>query len=310
MIIINSAYLDLFSSGELEKRVEKAYDILKDCKLCPHHCHVDRTKNETGYCQIGKEIIVASFAPHYGEEAPLVGNLGSGTVFFSSCNLKCIYCQNYDISHLREGSIVTVKELGKILIDLQNKGCHNINFVTASHMIHAVLASILEACKEGLKIPIVYNTGAYDDIEALKLLDGVVDIYLPDIKYSDENIALKYSKISNYIEIVKKAVKEMHRQVGDLKIEGGIAKKGLIVRHLVLPENLAGTKEVMDFISKDISEDTYLNIMDQYYPAYKAIDHDILNRRISREEYKEVLEIAEKAKLKRVINHDDLFTKL
>lgn len=295
-------YLKLYSTGELKMRVKETYRILKDCTLCPHHCHVDRSKDGTGYCETGREIVVASYGPHYGEEPPLIGTRGSGTIFFSSCNLKCIYCQNYDISHLNRGHKVTTRELAEIMIDLQEQGCHNINFVTPSHMIHALLSSIFLACELGLKIPIIYNSGGYDDYNSLKLLDGIIDIYMPDIKYADDEIALKYSKIPDYFSIVKKAVKEMHRQVGDLIIEKGIAKKGLIIRHLVLPGELAGTKEIMEFISKNISTDTYLNIMDQYYPAYKAREYDLLNKRITSKEYEQALEIAQKANLRRVIS--------
>lgn len=295
-------YRKLFSSGELKKRVKQAFNIMKDCTLCPHHCHVDRTRDETGYCETGREIVVASYGPHFGEEPPLVGLKGSGTIFFSSCNLKCIYCQNYDISHYNEGEVISVSELAEIMINLQRRGCHNINFVTPSHMIQAILASLLIACDKGLSIPLVYNSGGYDDYESLKLLDGVVDIYMPDIKYTDEEIALKYSKIPKYFSIVKKAVREMYRQVGNLIIEKGIAKKGLIIRHLVLPGELAGTKEVIDFVSKEISPDTYLNIMEQYYPAYKAREHKPLHRRISDQEYKQAIKTAREAGLTRIVN--------
>jgi len=299
--MIKPAYLGIFSSGELKNRIKEAYQILKDCILCPHHCHVDRTIDETGYCEIGKEIIVASYGPHYGEEPPLVGLRGSGTIFFSSCNLKCIYCQNYDISHHNKGEIITPRELAEIMIDLQNQGCHNINFVTPSHMIHAILASLLIACELGLEIPIIYNSGGYDDYNSLKLLEGIIDIYMPDIKYADENIALKYSKIPGYFTIVKKAVKEMYRQVGDLEINNGLANKGLIVRHLILPQELAGTQEVINFISNDISPNTYMNIMEQYYPAYMAGEHEPLNRRITSKEYKRALKIAKESGLTQII---------
>ncbi|MTI61052.1 MAG: radical SAM protein [Firmicutes bacterium] len=288
-------YQKLFHSGELKKRVKLAYTTMKDCTLCPHHCHVDRIRGETGYCEMGSEIIVASYGPHFGEEPPLVGLKGSGTIFFSSCNLKCIYCQNYDISHYKEGDTISLRNLAEIMIDLQKRGCHNINFVTPSHMTHAILASLLIACNKGLRIPIIYNSGGYDDYKSLRLLDGVIDIYMPDIKYADEKTALKYSKIPGYFSIVKKAVKEMHRQVGDLTIENGIATKGLIIRHLVLPGELAGTKRVIDFVSREISPDSYLNIMKQYYPAYKAREHEPLNRRITDQEYKKAISVAKQA---------------
>ncbi|ADL12339.1 radical SAM protein [Acetohalobium arabaticum] len=294
-----SNYLDLYQSGKLAKRVEKAYEILQDCTLCPHHCHVNRSNDELGYCQTGSEIKVASYGPHFGEEEPLVGSNGSGTIFFSSCNLRCVYCQNYDISQHQSGDAVTVEELAEIMISLQKRGCHNINFVTPSHMIHALLAATLEACKKGLEIPLVYNSGGYDDKEALGLLDGIIDIYMPDVKYIDENTALKYSKIPDYPPIVKTALKEMHQQVGDLKIKDNVAVQGLLIRHLILPNNLAGTKEIIDFIADELSTDTYINIMDQYYPAYKAADYKVLNRRTNTSEFEEAVEIAQNKGLSR-----------
>jgi len=291
----------LFKTGELSKRVEKAYQVLQDCTLCPHHCRVDRTKGEKGYCRTGSEIRVASYGPHFGEEPPLVGERGSGTIFFSNCNLRCVYCQNYDISYKGEGEEVSIKELAEIMLSLQKEGCHNINFVTPSHMIHAVLAATEEACKMGLKIPLIYNSGGYDDVEALKLLDGIIDIYMPDIKYADEVIALRYSKIPDYFRIVKKALKEMHHQVGDLKIHDGIAERGLIIRHLVLPDKMAGTEEIMEFIASEISSNTYVNIMDQYYPAFRAEEYSSLKRKITSKEYREALKLAKEAGLKRIL---------
>ncbi|MCK8816781.1 radical SAM protein [Natroniella sulfidigena] len=294
------SYLELYRSGELADRAKKAYQILQDCKLCPHHCLVDRTQDELGYCKTGKEIRVASFGPHFGEETPLVGRRGSGTIFFSSCNLRCIYCQNYDTSHQQQGELITAKELAEIMISLQRQGCHNINFVTPSHMIHALLAATLEATKLGLEIPLIYNSGGYDNLTGLKLLDGVIDIYMPDVKYADEEIGLKYSKVSKYLSVVKKAVKEMHRQVGDLKTKSGIAYQGLLIRHLVLPNNLAGSQEIMEFINHELSANTYVNIMEQYYPAYRAGQDEQLNRRITEQEYKQALNMAKKAGLKRI----------
>lgn len=291
----------LFKTGELSKRVEKAYQVLQDCTLCPHHCRVDRTKGEKGYCRTGSEIRVASYGPHFGEEPPLVGERGSGTIFFSNCNLRCVYCQNYDISYKGEGEEVSIKELAEIMLSLQKEGCHNINFVTPSHMIHAVLAATEEACKMGLKIPLIYNSGGYDDVEALKLLDGIIDIYMPDIKYADEVIALRYSKIPDYFRIVKKALKEMHHQVGDLKIHDGIAERGLIIRHLVLPDKMAGTEEIMEFIASEISSNTFVNIMEQYYPAFRAEEYSSLKRKITSKEYREALKLAKEAGLKRIL---------
>ncbi|GAB6137904.1 radical SAM protein [Halanaerobaculum tunisiense] len=293
-------YLQLFDSGELKTRVNRAYEQLKDCTLCPHHCHVDRTQDELGYCKTGSQIKVASFGPHFGEEKPLVGTSGSGTIFFSNCNLRCVYCQNYDTSHLGRGEQVTVQELAEIMIDLQNQGCHNINFVTPSHMIHALLAATLEACKLGLEIPLVYNSGGYDEVNSLKLLDDVISIYMPDLKYADEEVALKYSQIEDYFSIVKAAITEMHRQVGDLEIKNGIAQTGLLIRHLILPEKLAGTQEIMEFISQEISPTTYVNIMKQYYPAYKAEEFTKLSRSITAQEFKEALTAAKEAGLEKI----------
>lgn len=293
-------YIDLYQSGKLANRVEKAYNILQDCTLCPHHCHVNRSNDELGYCQTGSEIKIASYGPHFGEEEPLVGSKGSGTIFFSNCNLRCVYCQNYDISQHQSGNTVTVEELAEIMVSLQQQGCHNINFVTPSHMIHALLAATLKACKKGLKIPLVYNSGGYDETAVLQLLEGVIDIYMPDIKYADENTALKYSKIPDYPEIVKEALKEMHQQVGNLTTENNIGVQGLIIRHLILPDNLAGTEEIMEFIANELSTDTYINIMDQYYPAYKAVDYTVLNRKINESEFKEAVEIAQNKGLTRV----------
>ncbi|WP_408956186.1 radical SAM protein [Natroniella sp. ANB-PHB2] len=298
--MVQPSYLELYRSGKLANRAKKAYQILKNCKLCPHHCQVDRTQDELGYCKTGKEIKVASFGPHFGEEPPLVGQRGSGTIFFSSCNLRCIYCQNYDTSHQQQGELINTRELAEIMISLQRQGCHNINFVTPSHMIHTLLAATLEACKLGLEIPLVYNSGGYDNLTGLNLLDGVIDIYMPDIKYADEEIGLKYSEVPKYLSVVKKAVKEMYRQVGELKTELDIAYQGLLIRHLVLPDNLAGSQEIMEFISYELSPDTYINIMEQYYPAYQAGEDKHLNRRITEREYQQTLHLAKKAGLQRI----------
>ncbi|PRX29289.1 putative pyruvate formate lyase activating enzyme [Orenia metallireducens] len=295
--MIQPSYIGLYKSGELEERVEKAYQILEDCTLCPHHCHVDRSKGELGYCKTGDKIRIASFGPHFGEEGPLVGSYGSGTIFFSGCNLRCVYCQNYDISQVPAGDEIDKKKLAQIMLSLQKQGCHNINFVTPSHMIHALLAAILEGVKKGLRIPIVYNSGGYDDLEVLQLLDGVVDIYMPDLKYADEETGLKYSKVERYMTIVKTALKEMHRQVGDLQIRDGLATKGLIIRHLILPENLAGTEEVINFIAQELSPNTYVNIMEQYYPAYKAKEYKELSRSITSTEFDYAIKLAKNAGL-------------
>lgn len=294
------AYLNL-SKKELRQRIEKLFKILEDCKLCPRDCHVNRVKNEKGFCQSGFLPVVSAFHPHLGEESPLVGFLGSGTIFFTSCNLSCVYCQNYEISQLRKGEEVSFEKLAEIMINLQNKGCHNINLVTPSPQAPQILKSLSMAIDLELKVPLVYNTSSYDSIEVLRLLDGIIDIYMPDVRYSGDEIALKYSDAPRYFEIMKEAVKEMHRQVGDLVLDkNGIALKGLLVRHLVLPNNLAGSEKIFEFLSKEISKDTFLNIMEQYYPCYRAFEFPELSRRITNKEYQRAIESAKKFNLRRL----------
>lgn len=294
------AYLRL-SRDELWEKVRLSEEILKRCALCPRNCKVDRTSGEIGFCRTGNKPFVASWGPHFGEERPLVGRLGSGTVFFSFCNLGCIFCQNWTISHLGEGNEISFEKLAEIMLEIQDMGCHNINLVTPTHQMPMILRSIAIASEMGLNIPIVYNCGGYESLEAIKILDGVVDIYMPDFKYSDPQMALKYSKAKDYPEKAKAAIKEMHRQVGDLMIdERGIASRGLLVRHLILPEGIAGTKEVVRFIAEEISKNTYINIMDQYYPCYKAFEHPPLDRRITTKEYSEAVKMAMDAGLKRI----------
>jgi putative pyruvate formate lyase activating enzyme len=311
-----ASYLELFKSGELDNRVKRAKQILKECTLCPRDCRVDRTKGKEGFCKSGVDIVISSAGPHYGEEPPISGKHGSGTIFFTGCNMRCLFCQNYQISHLYEGKPITISDLAKKMIYLQSIGCHNINLVTPTHFLSQILEALLSACEKGLKIPIVYNTNGYDKVETLKLLDGIVDIYLPDIKYSDEKSAKLCSGVSDYVKYDRPALKEMYRQVGNLVVDdAGIAVKGIIIRHLVLPERLAGSFRALDFISKELSPDTCVGIMSQYHPCYKAllqnnierpesprrqsgdigaINHPILNRRITNAEYEEVVAYAEK----------------
>jgi len=294
------AYLKL-SPDELQDKVINAEEILKECILCPRHCRVDRTSGELGFCRTKNKPFVASWGPHFGEERPLVGRFGSGTIFFSHCNLGCIFCQNWTISHLGEGSEMSFERLAKLMLNLQETGCHNINLVTPTHQMPMILRSTAIAIDMGLNIPIVYNCGGYESVESLKILDGVIDIYMPDFKYSNPEMALKYSRAKDYPEAAKAAIKEMHRQVGDLIIdERGIALRGLLIRHLVLPEGVAGTGEVIRFIAEEISRNTYINIMDQYRPCYEAFEHPPLDRRITKREYNEALEMAIKAGLKRI----------
>jgi len=289
------------SRSELWERVRSAEELLRECSLCPRNCGVDRTAGETGFCKTGDKPFVSSWGPHFGEERPLVGRLGSGTIFFSRCNLGCIFCQNWTISHRGEGEEISFERLAGIMLDLQETGCHNINLVTPTHQMPMILHSLAIAVERGLSIPIVYNCGGYESVKALNLLDGIVDIYMPDFKYSDPDMALKYSKAKDYPQAAKAALKEMHAQVGDLVMdERGIAVRGLLVRHLVLPGGIAGTGEVVRFIAEEISRETYINIMDQYYPCYKASDYPPINRRITGKEYAEAIKMAAGAGLRRI----------
>lgn len=289
------------STHELWEKVKNAEAILKECTLCPRNCRVNRNAGERGVCKTGDKPFVSSWGPHFGEERPLVGRFGSGTIFFSHCNLKCIFCQNWTISHLGEGEEVSHERLAEIMLEVQEMGCHNINLVTPTHQMPMILHALAIASEKGLNIPIVYNCGGYESLEAVKILDSVVDIYMPDFKYSDPDMALKYSKAKDYPQVAKAAIKEMYRQVGDLIIdERGIALRGLLVRHLVLPEGIAGTGEVVRFIAEEISRDTYINIMDQYYPCYRAFEYPPLDRRITTEEYSAAINMAIKAGLKRI----------
>ena len=283
-------YLNI-KEEEFDRRIEKAYKLLSPCEVCPRKCKANRLEGEEGFCRSSEEVIVSSYNAHFGEEPPLSGNFGSGTIFFTNCNLKCVYCQNYPISQLGNGNKVNLSELAKIMLALQKRKCHNINLVTPTHFVPQILKSLKLAVKMGLHIPIVYNTSGYDSVNTLKLLDGVVDIYLPDARYANNEIALKYSSAPGYFEIMKKALKEMHRQVGDLSLNRiGVARSGLIVRHLVLPEGLSDTGKIMRFIAREISPHTYISLMAQYFPAYQAGQFPPLSRRINREEYREAFQ--------------------
>ncbi len=288
-------YIELFENGTLKERVKGGMKRLLNCDICPHNCGVNRLGGEKGFCRTLKHMIVSSYAPHFGEEKPLVGENGSGTIFFAYCNLRCVFCQNYDISCGLYGQKATAEEAADMMIDLQEQGCHNINLVTPTQFVPQILESLEIAAGEGLKIPLVYNSGGYDSVKTLKLLDGIVDIYMPDIKYADEKTAKKYSGIRNYPQIVREAVKEMYRQVGNLITDKkGIAQKGLIIRHLVLPHGLSGTEQVMKFIAEKISPDAFVNVMAQYYPAHKAHLFPELSKRLSMDEFQEALKTAEK----------------
>jgi len=299
---VEAAYVKLFRSGALKARVAEAYRRLERCNICARECGVNRRESAKGAaCRTGERAVVSSYAPHFGEESPLVGRDGSGTIFFSWCNLMCQYCQNYEISQLGHGQQVEPENLAAMMLRLQGTGCHNINFVSPSHVVPQILAGLLIAAQAGLSLPLVYNTGGYDSLETLKLLDGIVDIYMPDMKYSDEAAARRYSKVRNYPAVNQAAVKEMHRQVGDLTMdERGVALRGLLVRHLVLPEELAGTRDIVRFLVEEISPNTYLNVMNQYRACYKASDLPPLDRRTTRQEYDEAVQMALDAGLNRL----------
>jgi len=284
-------YLSLYKSGELNKRIEKFQELLSDCTLCARNCHVDRNK-DVGWCKTGRLAKISSYSPHFGEEKPLVGLMGSGTIFFTHCNLGCIFCQNYSISHLGEGKGTTKEELANIILNLQNRGCHNINFVSPSHIVTQIVEALPIAIEGGLNVPLVYNTGGYDNPDTIELLDDIIDIYMPDIKYGDDDIAYELSCARNYWKINKECIKLMHRQVSDLVIEDEVAIKGLMVRHLVLPDDYNSSATVFEFLSEEISKNTYLNIMDQYYPSYKADTIASINRRVKMREYKQTIALA------------------
>ena len=295
------AYLSLLESGVLQQRVGEAYRLLERCELCGLKCRANRLAGQVGGCRTAERAVVSSYGPHLGEEPPLRGWRGSGTVFFAGCNLRCQYCQNYEISQTRAGREVGPEELAAIFLELQALGCHNINLVSPSHVVAPVLAAVLVAAQAGLRLPLVYNTGGYGSLTALGLLDGVIDIYMPDMKYSSPVVARKYSRVINYPKVNQAAVREMHRQVGDLQIdERGLAVRGMLVRHLVLPNRLAGTAEVVRFLAEEVSPHTYLNIMDQYYPTYEAHRYPSLNRRVHPEEMTEALAAAQAVGLTRI----------
>lgn len=279
------SYLNI-GEREFEKRVKDAEKILESCRLCPYQCGVNRISGEMGLCRSTAQLKISSSNAHFGEEPPISGTRGSGTIFFTSCTLRCVFCQNYPISQLNNGNFTTISQLSGMMLDLQKRGCHNINLVTPTHFVPQIMKAIWEARRNGFSIPIVYNCSGYESVAALKLLDGIIDIYLPDSKYADNAIARKYSKAINYFDVLKSVLKEMHRQVGDLKIdENGIAVSGLIIRHLVLPNNLSGTDQILPWIAENISRDTYISLMSQYFPAFQAMNYPQLARNITRKEY-------------------------
>lgn len=280
---------------------------MRSCRVCPRECGVNRLEGEEGFCKTGRKAKVASFNAHFGEEAPLVGRHGSGTIFLSACNLLCSFCQNYEISHMREGTEVDPPQMALLMVQLAQRGCHNINFVTPSHVAPQLLEALPYAIEMGLRVPLVYNSGGYDRRETLELLDGVFDIYMPDFKFWDGRWAKRYCDAPDYREVAVEAILEMHRQVGDLVNDvDGVAVRGLLVRHLVMPNGLAGTDQVMDFLSKRISPNTYVNVMDQYRPCGEAHSDEFLKRRLSSLEFSDAMDAARRAGLKRLDPRDRL----
>lgn len=294
-------YIKLLDGGELQKRVIAAYDLLSVCDVCAWRCPVDRRAGELGVCKTGVRAQVSSYGSHMGEEDPLRGRKGSGTIFFTCCNLKCQYCQNHDISQTDAGEEIEPEDLASIMLELQALGCHNINFVSPSHVAPQIIAGVLIAAQAGLRLPLVYNTGGYDSLEMLRMLDGVIDIYMPDMKYADAKIARQYSRIRDYPQVNQEVVREMHRQVGDLQIDdNGVAIRGLLVRHLVLPNDLAGTEDILRFLANEISPDTYLNLMDQYRPAFRSHHYPGLDRPLSHHEFAAAVQMAQDIGLHRL----------
>ncbi|RMH79806.1 MAG: radical SAM protein [Acidobacteria bacterium] len=285
------SYLNL-TPKDWKERIDRAVSMLESCEVCPHRCGVNRLKGELGYCKTGRYALVASYFPHRGEERPIRGKKGSGTVFFSYCSMRCVYCQNYTLSHLGEGEEVNPDELANIFLSLQRLGCHNINLVTPSHVVPQILEALYIAVGKGLRVPIVYNTSSYDSLESLRLLEGIVDVYLADFKYADDGLGRKYSRVKNYFSVALDAIREMHRQVGDLLLdEEGIAIRGLLIRHLLLPNRIAGTNRVVEELKK-ISPKIAINVMDQYMPYYQAYKYPELSRRINPREWEEALSLA------------------
>jgi len=297
-------YAQAFARDKLGPRVERALKLLQACTVCPRSCKVNRLEDEYSVCKVGRQAVVSSHFAHRGEEDCLRGWRGSGTIFFAGCNLRCVFCQNFDISWQVRGAPTPPRKLAAMMLELQAQGCHNINFVTPEHVVPQIVEALPFAIEGGLRVPLVYNTSAYDSMESLALLDGLVDIYMPDFKYWDSEMARKYSRAPDYSEVARRALKEMHRQVGDLVIDrNGLARRGLLIRHLVMPEDVAGTRDVMQWIADELSPETYVNVMAQYYPAGKVsrFDHAEINRRLTRAEFERALGAAWHAGLKRAV---------
>ncbi|MFC1654705.1 radical SAM protein [Myxococcota bacterium] len=296
------AYLKLHRQGKLTKRAEELWEIFKKCVLCPRKTKKNRLAGESDVCGLKDEFKLASAGPHFGEERPLVGSYGSGTIFFSNCNLLCVFCQNWEIAHRGDGSPVSHQTLARTMLQLQKKGCHNINLVTPTHVVPHIVRALPIAVAGGLKLPLVYNTGGYDSVDTIKQLEGIVDIYMPDFKFQDKEMAAKYTKeAGDYPEAAGAAIKEMHRQVGELKLgKGGVALRGVILRHLVMPNNVAGTDKFVKWVAKELSPNTYVNIMGQYRPEHQAHKHPRIAKRLTRDEFHQALKWAKDAGLKRL----------
>jgi len=292
------AYIDTVRSSQFLRRLKLARELLAPCRVCPRNCQVNRLQEETGECGVGRLAIISSYFPHFGEERPLVGQHGSGTIFMAGCNLGCVFCQNFEISHLRRGEPVPPERFAGMMLELQKAGCHNINIVTPSHIVPQLLEAVSLAARHGLQIPLVYNSSGYDSMASLKLLEGIVDIYMPDFKFFDDAVAARYTAVSNYGSVARKALREMHRQVGDLQIdENGLARRGLLVRHLVMPGMLEQSRQIFHFLASEISRNTYVNIMAQYRPMGEAYRYPDINRRVRYQEVREAYRLAREAGL-------------
>ena len=296
------AYINLHRDGELWRRAQEAVRSLDNCEACPRNCNIDRLQDKKQVCKTGRYAIVSNAFSHFGEENCLRGHLGSGTIFFSMCNLRCVFCQNHEISHTPQGQETRPLQLAQMMLELQARGCHNINFVTPEHVVPQILEALPHAVEMGLNLPLIYNTGAYDSMESLEMMDGVIDIYMPDLKFFDPALSKKYLKAENYPEAGKRSIREMNRQVGELKLdENGLALRGVLLRHLVMPGFGEETAQIMRFIAEEVSQDTYVNIMNQYRPSGKVgrNQYPEINRKISLEEYSEAFRLAKAAGLSR-----------
>jgi putative pyruvate formate lyase activating enzyme len=301
------SYLALYESGELQQKADEAWEMLRGCVVCPQNCPVDRIKGKTGACHSGTDVIIGSWNVHRREEPPISGTRGAGTIFFGGCQARCTYCQNFWLSQMGHGLRVSYQRLADMMLSLQQKGCHNLDLVTPTHFVPQILKALVIAVEKGLRIPLVYNCAGYEHLHTLRLLDGVVDIYLPDAKYASNQEAMRTSKMHHYVEFNRAALKEMYRQVGGLQVdEMGIAVRGLIVRHLVMPSGHAGTREVLTWIAEEVGTDIGLSVMDQYFPAYKALADPELNRRLTWTEYRQALDIVEDLPFENLFLQEDL----